>query len=61
MREERVPAPHSRTHTMIVAVVKKIFPGERRVALVPALVPTLIKSVWKSASNRATAYRSDSR
>ncbi len=29
---------------MIVAVSKETFPGERRVALVPALVPTLVKA-----------------
>ena len=29
---------------MIVAVAKETFPGERRVALVPALVPGLIKA-----------------
>ena len=28
---------------MIVAVAKETFPGERRVALVPALVPTFAK------------------
>ncbi|MBI2153530.1 MAG: Re/Si-specific NAD(P)(+) transhydrogenase subunit alpha [Candidatus Rokubacteria bacterium] len=32
---------------MIVGVPKEIFPGERRVALVPAVVPALAKAGWE--------------
>src|SRR3989304_4759100 len=32
---------------MIVGVPKETFPGERRVALVPAVVPTLAKAKWE--------------
>ncbi len=32
---------------MIVGVPKESFPGERRVALVPAVVPTLAKAKWE--------------
>jgi len=32
---------------MNVAVVRETFPGERRVALVPAVVPSLTKAGWK--------------
>jgi NAD(P) transhydrogenase subunit alpha len=32
---------------MIVAAVKETFPGERRVALVPASLPALVKSGWE--------------
>ncbi|MEK6667055.1 MAG: Re/Si-specific NAD(P)(+) transhydrogenase subunit alpha [candidate division NC10 bacterium] len=32
---------------MIVGVPKETFPGERRVALVPAVIPTLAKAKWE--------------
>jgi len=32
---------------MIIGVPKETFPGERRVALVPAVVPTLAKAKWE--------------
>ena len=32
---------------MKVAVVRETYPGERRVALVPAVVPTLTKVGWQ--------------
>src|SRR5690349_13434993 len=33
---------------MKVAVLRETYPGERRVALVPALVPTLAKQGWQT-------------
>lgn len=39
-----IPHPRHRSFPMKVAVVKETFPGERRVALVPAAIPPLVKS-----------------
>src|SRR5688500_18472121 len=36
--------PDSLSNPMQVAVLRETFPGERRVALVPAVVPTLLKA-----------------
>ena len=33
---------------MIVGVPRESFPGERRVALVPGVVPNLAKAGWRS-------------
>ena len=48
---------------MIVGVPKEIYPGERRVALVPAVVPNLMKSgleVHVEAGSGALAGHPDS-
>ena len=45
---------------MIVGVPKESFPGERRVALVPAVIPTLAKAKWEvlveSGAGEAASY-----
>jgi len=45
---------------MIVGVPKEGFPGERRVALVPAVIPTLAKAKWEvlveSGAGEAASY-----
>ena len=42
---------------MIVGVPRESFPGERRVALVPAVIPNLAKADSKSSSKRERAPR----
>ena len=44
---------------MKIGVLKETFPGERRVALVPSLVPTLLKASHVSSSKPAPARRPD--
>jgi NAD(P) transhydrogenase subunit alpha len=41
-------ADHAATNDMKVAVLRETFPGERRVALVPNLVPALSKLGWQT-------------
>ncbi len=34
--------------TVLFGIVKETFPGERRVASVPGVVPTLVKAGWQA-------------
>src|SRR3990172_8484086 len=47
---------------MVIGVPKETFPGERRVALVPAAIPTLAKAKWEvlvESGAGATAFYPD--